>query len=96
MFNIFIYISFKSFIGESYIYFFLFRIIVDKIDKDKDGFVSQEELKEWIQFTQKRYIVDDINRQWQSHNPDNKDKITWEEYKKMVYGFLDGNILVNL
>ncbi|XP_049835861.1 calumenin [Schistocerca gregaria] len=64
-------------------------LIVDKIDKDKDGFISQEELKEWIQFTQRRYIVDDVERQWKTHNPDNKDKITWEEYKKMVYGFMD-------
>nr|CAD7592690.1 unnamed protein product [Timema genevievae] len=65
-------------------------LIVDKIDKDEDGFVNQEELKDWIQFTQKRYIVDDVERQWKTHNPENKEKITWDEYKKMVYGFMDG------
>nr|CAD7200967.1 unnamed protein product [Timema douglasi]CAD7573722.1 unnamed protein product [Timema californicum] len=64
-------------------------LIVDKIDKDEDGFVNQEELKDWIQFTQKRYIVDDVERQWKTHNPENKEKITWDEYKKMVYGFMD-------
>lgn len=67
-----------------------FRLIVDKIDKDADGFVSGEELKDWIQYTQKRYIVDDVERQWKAHNPENKEKISWEEYKKMVYGFMDG------
>lgn len=46
----------------------------------------------WIQYTQKRYIVDDINRQWQTHNPDNKEKISWDEYKQMVYGFMEGKI----
>ncbi|XP_043479796.1 calumenin-B [Leptopilina heterotoma] len=67
------------------------EIIVDKIDKDQDGFVSQEELKDWIQFTQKRYIYDDIDRQWKSHNPEGKEKIPWGEYKDAIYGFLDEN-----
>ena len=26
----------------------LIRMIVDKVDKDKDGFVTEEELKDWI------------------------------------------------
>ncbi|KAF4523076.1 hypothetical protein B566_EDAN003088 [Ephemera danica] len=66
--------------------------IVEKIDKDADGQVTQEELKNWIQFTQKRYILDDVDRQWKAHNPENKEKISWEEYKKMVYGFMDGDM----
>ena len=33
-------------------------IIVDKIDKDKNGVVTGEELQEWIKFTQKRYIYE--------------------------------------
>ncbi|GLH05521.1 Supercoiling factor [Gryllus bimaculatus] len=64
-------------------------LIVDKIDKNSDGFVSQEELKDWIQYTQRRYIVDDIDRQWKAHNPENKEKITWDDYKKTVYSFMD-------
>jgi hypothetical protein len=31
-----------------------------------------------------------VERQWKAHNPENKEKISWEEYKKMVYGFMDG------
>ncbi|KAL1459799.1 hypothetical protein WDU94_011753 [Cyamophila willieti] len=65
------------------------EIIVDKIDHDKDGFVSKEELKDWIQYTQKRYIHNDVENQWRTHNPENKEKITWDEYKKLVYGFMD-------
>lgn len=64
-------------------------IIVDKIDKDNDGFVTQEELKDWIRYTQQRYIRDDVERQWKSHNPDDKDTISWESYKNLVYGFMD-------
>ncbi|CAH0386853.1 unnamed protein product [Bemisia tabaci] len=64
-------------------------LIVDKIDQDKDGFVSQDELKRWIQYTQRRYITSDVESQWKTHNPEGKDKILWEEYKKVVYGFME-------
>ncbi|XP_074096278.1 calumenin B scf [Cotesia typhae] len=65
-------------------------LIVDKIDKDNDGFVTQEELKDWIRYTQQRYIRDDVERQWQSYSTDEtEDKIPWETYKKMVYGFME-------
>lgn len=64
-------------------------VIVDKIDKDTDGFVTKEELKDWIKFTQQRYLRDDTERQWRNHNPSEKDKITWEEYRNVTYGFID-------
>ncbi|XP_055631092.1 calumenin [Toxorhynchites rutilus septentrionalis] len=64
-------------------------IIVDKIDADKDDFVNQAELKAWIQYTQRRYIEDDVGRQWKQHNPNNTDQISWDVYRKNVYGFLD-------
>ncbi|KAH9643845.1 hypothetical protein HF086_018238 [Spodoptera exigua] len=64
-------------------------IIVDKIDGDKDGFVSLVELKDWIRYTQKRYINEDVDRHWRQHNPNNDDVIPWETYRKNVYGFMD-------
>lgn len=63
-------------------------IIVDKIDKDNDGFVTQEELKEWIKYTQQRYIRDDVERQWKSHNPEDKEKLPWSDYRSMVFGLM--------
>ncbi|XP_044253950.1 calumenin [Tribolium madens] len=64
-------------------------LIVDKIDNNKDGYISREELKDWIRFTQKRYITEDVDRQWKQHNPENEETIPWERYQKLVYGFLD-------
>lgn len=64
--------------------------MVDKIDKDKDGFVTEKELKNWIRFTQKRYILEDVDRQWKSHSQEQNDLLTWDEYRKSAYGYLDG------
>lgn len=64
-------------------------LIYDKIDDDKDGFVNLSELKRWIQFTQRRYIEDDVGRMWRQHNPDNETSLKWEVYRHNVYGFLD-------
>ncbi|XP_049888194.1 calumenin-B [Pectinophora gossypiella] len=64
-------------------------IIVDKIDSDKDGFVSLVELKDWIRYTQRRYIDEDVERHWRQHNPNNDGEIPWETYRKNVYGFMD-------
>lgn len=68
---------------NSWFYFFLFffwksRIIVDRIDENKDKFVDMSELKNWISFTQRRYIEDDVDRQWKQHNPNNTEQINWE------------------
>ncbi|XP_031836755.1 calumenin B scf [Nomia melanderi] len=70
-------------------------IIVDKIDKDKDGYVTGEELKDWIRYTQQRYIRDDVERQWRSHNPEGKEKLPWTEYMAMVYVDVDEHELEN-
>lgn len=59
-------------------------MIVDKIDDDKDGFVDMAELKNWISFTQRRYIEDDVSRQWKTHNPDNAEKLNWEVSLKIL------------
>lgn len=63
--------------------------IVDRIDTNDDGYVTLDEMRDWIRFTQQRYISEDVDRQWEQHNVDNKDQIGWEEYRQLVYGFLD-------
>ncbi|CAC5409694.1 Calumenin-A,Reticulocalbin-3,Calumenin,Reticulocalbin-1,Calumenin-B [Mytilus coruscus] len=63
-------------------------ILVEKIDKNKDGEVTEEELKEWIQYVQKRYITTDTDRMWKDHDIQG-DTLVWEAYKKRTYGFED-------
>lgn len=36
------------------------------------------------QYIQRWYITEDVDRQWNSHNPGGKETIKWEDYKKMV------------
>lgn len=66
------------------------RKIVSKIDEDKDGFVTVEELKAWIKFAQKRWIYEDVERQWKGHDLNEDGLISWEEYKNATYGYILG------
>ena len=66
--------------------------IVDRIDSNEDGYVTLDEMRDWIRFTQQRYISEDVDRQWTQHNVDNKDTLTWDEYRQLVYGFLDEDL----
>ncbi|XP_057290382.1 calumenin-like [Hydractinia symbiolongicarpus] len=60
-----------------------------KVDKNGDGAVTEEELKEWIQFTQNKYIWEDAEKQMKQNDLDKDGQITWDEYKKSTYGFMD-------
>jgi hypothetical protein len=33
--------------------------------------------------------VNDGQKQWRIHNPDKKEKLPWEDYKRVTYGFLE-------
>jgi len=63
--------------------------IVDRIDKDHNGKVTDSELKDWIQFVQKRYVTEDVDRQWTSHEREGDGKLTWKEYFNITYGFVN-------
>jgi len=64
-------------------------VIVDKIDSDGDGFVTLAEMRNWIKFTQDRYMSEDVEKQWAQHNHEGKGELGWEEYRQLVYGFMD-------
>nr|KAG5695437.1 hypothetical protein BaRGS_033562 [Batillaria attramentaria] len=64
-------------------------IIVDKIDKNGDGSVTEEELKEWIQYVQRHYIITDTDRMWKDHQPDDDNVLSWKSYQKRTFGYED-------
>lgn len=68
-------------------------MIVDKIDADKDGFVTEDELKAWIKKSQRRYIYENVERQWKDFDLNSDDLISWEEYRNVTYGSYLGEAL---
>lgn len=63
-------------------------IIFDKIDTDNDGFVSQQELQDWITKTQQRYIEDNTKREFHNHDENRDGILSWDEYYAINFGFL--------
>lgn len=51
--------------------------------------MEKDELRKWIEWTQKRYFIQDAQHQWRVQNPKGKSKIYWTEYKKSNYDFLE-------
>ncbi|XP_048473400.1 reticulocalbin-3 isoform X2 [Rhincodon typus] len=64
--------------------------IVDRIDQDKDGLVTAEELITWIKRAQNRYIDENVNKNWKEYDSNRDGKVSWEEYKNATYGFYLG------
>lgn len=65
-------------------------MLVERIDDDKDGFVTEEEMKAWIKYAQKRWVYEEVDRQFKSHDLDEDGLVSWEEYKNATYGYLMG------
>ncbi|XP_009332853.1 PREDICTED: reticulocalbin-1 [Pygoscelis adeliae] len=63
------------------------RKIVDRIDDNKDGYLTTEELKNWIKRVQKRYIYENVAKVWKDYDLNKDNKIAWEEYKQATYGY---------
>lgn len=40
--------------------------------------------------TQKKYIYDDVDRQWKGHNLDGDATLSWDEYNATTYSNLPG------
>lgn len=61
-------------------------VIVDKIDTDKDGFVSEKEMIAWIKYIQKSYVSEDAKHQWENMEKKDKNVMSWDDYAKVTYG----------
>ncbi|XP_014452105.2 reticulocalbin-3 isoform X1 [Alligator mississippiensis] len=64
--------------------------IVDRIDGNRDGFVTQAELKDWIRHTQNRYIYENVDKNWADYDRDHDGRIAWAEFKNATYGYYEG------
>ncbi|XP_028268448.1 reticulocalbin-3 isoform X2 [Parambassis ranga] len=64
--------------------------IVERIDIDKDGYITHSELHYWIKHRQRRYIEENVNKHWRDYDKNQDDKISWEEYKNTTYGYYLG------
>jgi Ca2+-binding EF-hand superfamily protein len=60
--------------------------IVDKIDSNKDGEVTQLELQSWIKRVQQNYIETDTIRVWLDHASKTDVFLSWENYTKRTFG----------
>lgn len=65
--------------------------IVDRIDVNGDGNVTESELKNWIYTSQRKYILEDVSRQWEANtdNDPNMKVIPWAHFHNKTYGFLE-------
>ncbi|XP_053275995.1 calumenin-A isoform X1 [Pleuronectes platessa] len=61
-------------------------ILVDRIDVDKDDFISEDELKTWIQNVQRNYTNGQVEDRWSDFDTDEDGLISWDEYKNVTYG----------
>lgn len=68
---------------------------MERIDTDKDGFVSHAELHYWIKHRQRRYVQENVDKHWKEYDRNQDGKISWEEYKNTTYGFYPGKTAAN-
>jgi len=62
------------------------RILYEKIDKDRDSLLTEDELTDWIQYVQVRYIRTDTDRLWVNFKLADNGTISWDAYKERTYG----------
>jgi hypothetical protein len=63
--------------------------LVKQIDSDSDGFVTHDEMKEWIAKQLRRYIYHDIEGQFSSSDQNQDKLVSWDEYKNTTYSYMD-------
>ncbi|XP_019966730.2 calumenin-A-like [Paralichthys olivaceus] len=61
-------------------------IILDRIDINKDDFISVDELKIWIQTARRNYTNERVEKQWKDYDADEDGLISWDEFKNVSYG----------
>lgn len=60
--------------------------IFDKIDTNKDGKVSADEMSTWISKVSKKMLYTDVDRSWKEYGLSKGDTLTWERYLEDLIG----------
>jgi len=61
-------------------------IILDKIDTDNDGLVTQEELKSWIVQVQREETSAESADQWKEMVAPGNNRLSWKEFRNSTFG----------
>lgn len=62
-------------------------ILVKQMDTDKNGIITEEELKKWIGSSFQKLDEEDSLEQLKEHDGDNDGKVSWKEYISKQYGY---------
>ncbi|XP_065911417.1 calumenin-like [Dysidea avara] len=63
-------------------------VIADKVDTNKDGIISKQELMVWITHIARRHVAEEVEKQWSTFDQDGDGYITWEEFNDRRYGMI--------
>ena len=63
----------------SFINYLFYSKIVDKIDKNHDKFVSENELRNWIRYQHKLDLQKDGEKKWNKINSNKDEHLTFDE-----------------
>lgn len=74
-----------------------FRMLVPRIDINKDGYVDDNELTIWIRHKLQPWTVhEDIDAIFHDIDADYDNQITWNEYMENAFGFTESGEYTNL
>ena len=62
------------------------RVMVPRLDTDKDGEISVDELEAWIEKQRKTFMYDAVDESIESEDKDGDKMISWGEYMKARFG----------
>lgn len=62
--------------------------IFKKADVDENGTLSKQELERWMQKTTEKYLANDVDNQWPSHDTNADGLISWNEYYTSVFSHM--------
>lgn len=68
----------------------LIRMLVPRIDINKDGFVEEAELEIWIRHKLQKWTVhEDVDAIFRDKDMNGNDKVSWKEYMIRTFGFIE-------